>query len=129
MLGETVKAGGDRRSESKSHDVTLNDIGITKMQSSRWQSIASVPEAEFEGYIADAGTGRVPVVLWKPHRRPWGLTWAEGGVELTTTGDDGIRATLGRPNASGTSTGPFSGVDPANGETSRSSRQSFEERL
>jgi hypothetical protein len=45
------KRGGDRK--SKSHDVTLklDDIGITKMQSSRWQEEAKVPEEKFEAWI------------------------------------------------------------------------------
>lgn len=30
---------------------TLEDIGVTKMQSSRWQAIASIPEADFEAQI------------------------------------------------------------------------------
>ena len=31
---------------------TLEDIGITKNQSSKWQKIASIPEEKFENYIA-----------------------------------------------------------------------------
>lgn len=42
----------------RSHDETaqpptLNDLGITKSQSSRWQSIASVPEEVFEAEIIE----------------------------------------------------------------------------
>jgi hypothetical protein len=36
MLAESVEHGGDRKSESRSRDVTLTDHGITKMQSHRW---------------------------------------------------------------------------------------------
>ncbi len=32
---------------------TLADMGITKGQSSRWQQLASVPEADFERVLAD----------------------------------------------------------------------------
>jgi len=32
---------------------TLSDLGITKMQSSRWQSIAAVPDEVFEAEIIE----------------------------------------------------------------------------
>lgn len=41
----------------QSHDVTtekLSDLGIGKMQSSRWQAIAAMPEEKFEQHIAQA---------------------------------------------------------------------------
>lgn len=48
-----------RPAENRSHDVTdlpptLSDLGITRMQSSRWQAVARVPEEMFEDYVADA---------------------------------------------------------------------------
>lgn len=48
--GERNGQGGDRR--SKSQPVTLIDIGIGKMQSSRWQAVAAIPEEVFEEHIA-----------------------------------------------------------------------------
>jgi hypothetical protein len=53
MLAENVKRGGDRKSKSKSHDVTLKDAGVSKMQSHRWQRIASVPTPTFEAHIGE----------------------------------------------------------------------------
>jgi N6-adenosine-specific RNA methylase IME4 len=51
LLAEMPKHNGDPRS----HDVTrLSDLGIQKMESSRWQRIASLPEAAFESYIGMA---------------------------------------------------------------------------
>src|SRR5262249_45482569 len=52
-----AEGGGDQRSDHRSHDATagrptLADLGITKTQSSRWQAMASVPEADFEQHIA-----------------------------------------------------------------------------
>lgn len=50
MLPEVVKKGGDR---AKSHDVTLlADLGIERMQSSRFQKIAQLPDDEFEAWIS-----------------------------------------------------------------------------
>ena len=36
---------------TKSHDITLSNLGITKNQSSNWQNIADIPEEQFEDYI------------------------------------------------------------------------------
>jgi len=44
ILKDTIQHGGDRRSETRSHDATLKDSGINKSQSSRWQKIADVSE-------------------------------------------------------------------------------------
>ena len=64
MLGDMKRegerdrgSGGNRK--SRSHDVTvtpskLSDLGVAKMESSRWQAIASMPEAQFEEHIAEA---------------------------------------------------------------------------
>lgn len=51
LLAEMELQGGDRK--SKSRDVTLNlsDIGITKMQSSRWQLAAKLPEVEYRAIV------------------------------------------------------------------------------
>lgn len=54
---EKAKGGGDvsKPKEHRSQDVTsatLDDIGVTKMQSSRWQKQATVPEEVFEEHVA-----------------------------------------------------------------------------
>ena len=54
LLKETPKATGNQYS-AMSNDTTkqkLNDIGISRDQSSKWQKIASIPEEKFENYIA-----------------------------------------------------------------------------
>lgn len=51
MIAQMPKQNGD----PLLHDVTrVEDLGISRNQSSRWQSIAGIPEAEFEDYIASA---------------------------------------------------------------------------
>ena len=40
MLRDMAMHGGDRKSESRSHDVTLNALGINRMASHRWQTMA-----------------------------------------------------------------------------------------
>ena len=51
LLAELQLQGGDRK--SKLHDATLKleDLGITRTQSRRWQVEASVSDEEFERYI------------------------------------------------------------------------------
>lgn len=60
MLKETPKNSGGRPQKTGTvpytglgDTPTLSDIGITKIQSSRFQSIASIPEFEFERVIAE----------------------------------------------------------------------------
>ena len=53
-LAKTLKRGGN----PKSHDVTLKKLGVSKMQSSRWQAIASVPNASFEDHILKMKQGK-----------------------------------------------------------------------
>jgi hypothetical protein len=48
-----LKHGGDRRSASRSREVSLKLLGINRMQSSRWQRTASLPESIFEAYIRE----------------------------------------------------------------------------
>jgi N6-adenosine-specific RNA methylase IME4 len=58
MLAGMDFHGGDRKSESRSHDVTLTDLGITKNQSSVWQKVAAVAEDTYREWvqsIRDAG--------------------------------------------------------------------------
>ena len=48
MIPKTIRHGG-----STLHDVMLKDVGISEIQSHRYQSISSLPEKEFEKYITD----------------------------------------------------------------------------
>ena len=55
--GQREKQGGDR---AKSRAVTLRDLGVSKMQASRWQASAKMPEADFEAYLASHDGERMP---------------------------------------------------------------------
>lgn len=43
--------GGDRRSKGHRVPLKLDELGISRQQSKRWQSVASVPDKEFEQYL------------------------------------------------------------------------------
>lgn len=63
MLSEMEKSKG---AATRSHDVTalpktLSDLGIQKMESHRWQQIASIEEVVFEKTIADAAKNGVAI--------------------------------------------------------------------
>jgi len=61
LLGEMAEhgerdagKGGDRRSGSNSHDVSLKDLSITHNQSSRWQAIAKGRPSAFSACASPA---------------------------------------------------------------------------
>jgi len=72
LLREQEKHPPGPEKKDQSHDVTdppkLSDIGISKMQSSRWQAIASIPEEKFEEHITtvkDSGEELTSVGLYR----------------------------------------------------------------
>jgi len=64
LLAKMRLAGGDRRSSTATSQLRLEDLGITKHQSSRWQRAARVPPEAFERFVRET---------------------KESGGELTTT--------------------------------------------
>ena len=55
MLVEMPKQNGARDGKTGGHDVSpLKDLGIAHKQSSRWQSIAGIPDDDFDAFISDA---------------------------------------------------------------------------
>jgi hypothetical protein len=62
MLRDMPMHGGDRKSESRSHDVTLNALGINRMASHRWQTMAD--GATLEATAAAAGVAPNTVRAW-----------------------------------------------------------------
>ena len=59
--------GGDRK--SKSQDVTLNEMGLDKYESQRFQLLAKVPEAELVELIAGIPKGMSGVTYQRPRKR------------------------------------------------------------
>jgi site-specific DNA-methyltransferase (adenine-specific) len=53
LLGEMKLRGGDRKSKSHDTSLKLDDMGIDKDKSARWQAISSIPESVFEEHIKD----------------------------------------------------------------------------
>ncbi len=55
---EKAKGGQPHQKKSTGNSVlpvrTLDDMGISKKESSRWQQEADVPEEEFVAYVAEA---------------------------------------------------------------------------
>ena len=57
MLSQTVPHHGGRPKRSRDATVsrpTLDSLGVTKSQSSRWQRIADIPSKRFENYLTEA---------------------------------------------------------------------------
>jgi len=52
--GERQKAGGSPRGVNSNGSLLLKDLGISKMQSSRWQKLASLPKDQQEDKISRA---------------------------------------------------------------------------
>lgn len=57
MLAEVVQHGGN----ASSRGANLDDLGINKDESSRWQKLARVPRHDFESYFATAAAERLEV--------------------------------------------------------------------
>lgn len=78
MLASQSLNGGDRKSESRDERVKLSDLGISAMQSHRWQAAARVPEEMFQQWFAETvEAGKQPtsgalIKLGKQsHRKQW----------------------------------------------------------
>lgn len=54
LLKELIHQGGDRKSKDRDRDVTLDDLGISRTQSSRWQRESALPEEDFLRYVLQA---------------------------------------------------------------------------
>lgn len=100
-LGQMLQAegpqhGGPRRGNSSSTLTTLNDIGVSKDLSSRAQSIAKIPDDEFEATLSQARdeqaavTGRMMERLARQAARADRETALKGGARDFPTGKYGV---------------------------------------
>jgi hypothetical protein len=74
--------GGDRRSKERRVTLKLEDMGISRQQSTRWQRVASITEEEFADYLkitCAAGREVTSAGLLRVARRP-GMPLREEGL-------------------------------------------------
>jgi len=74
--------GGDRKSKERQSKLTLEDLGVSRNQSKRWQLTASIPAVDFERFVKAK---------------------TDLGEELTTSGMYGLARKLCRKSVSGKS--------------------------
>ena len=58
ILTQFSLQGGDRKSKNREHRVTLEELGISNCQSSRWQREGSVPEEDFLRFVKQTNEER-----------------------------------------------------------------------
>ena len=106
ILGDMEKAkpSGANQYEDRSHDVTdpptLADLGLSKMQSSRWQTIAAMPEDAFEAHIAKTKARNEELTTASVLRLAKDLVREEARQEMADRGAQEVAApasTVSRP--------------------------------
>jgi N6-adenosine-specific RNA methylase IME4 len=91
LLGESLakmeKAAGGRptKTSNATLQVSLGDLGIQRMQSHRWQTLATVPEDEFERHVAEANEARRELTTVSVYRLAKRQPYANGKPEANGT--------------------------------------------
>ena len=67
------------------------DIGTALLERAFDQAGSAIEPCDYEVGSGSEIDTRTPVVLWKPMRKPWRLTWSAGGFLVTTCGDEAIK--------------------------------------
>lgn len=74
-IGPQQRAPGPGRGKASPH-ATLSEIGVTRDQSSKWQRLAQIPEAEFEAALRDPDKKPTTAALIREIRDPAASTVA-----------------------------------------------------
>ena len=74
---ERAKRG---RPAKTSDATTLNDLNITRDQSSRWQALANVPEEDFEAALGGEEKPSTNGIIAKPPKMPATSLWLRGSL-------------------------------------------------
>jgi hypothetical protein len=87
---------GRGRPRRTSNDATLSSFGITRDQSSKWQQLAAIPEAEFIALLKRPGRKRTTAGILREYRM--GLQAPSGAAQALDQRVDEFRAryALGR---------------------------------
>jgi len=73
LLAASTVAGGNR-ALGQEHPARSLPEGVTKVQSHRWQTVAGVPEADFEAHVADVREQQVSLTtagVMRVAKRQW----------------------------------------------------------
>ncbi len=108
-LGFPARRGQQHRGGNDSPDVVCDALAGVHLEVKHrggidvhTQDLADAIEQAERDATGTGGTAcRTGVVLWKRNRTCWRLSWREGGIVLTTTGDDAIKAVLVKLNSGG----------------------------
>ncbi len=63
MLAKLNLRGGDRRSKNADQRLSLEDLGVSRGQSRRWQLVATLSEREFNGFLSKKKEGNEEITL------------------------------------------------------------------
>jgi len=108
LLMQMTLRGGDRRSKNRNERLKLDDLGISRNQSTRWQIQARVPENIFREHIkltCDAGKELTSARLmrlakqWSEARRANGRVYDRNGNGVKRNGSNGLHANGARSAA------------------------------
>jgi len=116
LLSQMMLRGGDRRSKIHQERLKLDDLGISRNQSTRWQMQARVPENVFREHIREtcaAGKELTSARLMRLAKH-WGESAHSNGINEHTRGENGRRTRRsGKSAARSQNTEGSSSADPA----------------
>ena len=118
-IGFDARRGQQHRGGADAPDVIVASLGNLHVEVkgiARLDLGTAALDNAMRQATTDAGEHIRPVVLWRPIRKGWRLTWREHGTMPTVAGEADIRDTLHRLNADGERV-PSEGACPSCGES------------